>query len=551
MLTDGQLLELAGKGAFERGRTYHRDGRITLERRDASSIIGQALGTEIYSLWIKRTGEAFGWDCECPAADDNSFCKHLVAAVLTARDGALDADDRDEPSVKSAPVKPPRGRKPKPPHDLGAFLRAQSVERLAGWLLSLADNDREIERRLNWYSALNDPARMKTALGKMLTAGGYLDYRRSIAYGYRLDTVIEQLRQVVAQDAASGRAQCEYALQRLLKIYARSDDSSGAIGDRLRELSELHAEAVTMAPHDKGFAKVLLQLQQNDQWDLFELPDYWDALGPEGQLDYGRRIVAEFEALKPRAAESERWYEDYGAARRAENYARMTGDFNLLQRVLRRQLSLPYNYQRVLESLQEFGRDREALAWAEQTVKRFPDDAGARTALAACLAAAGLDDEGLDQHWHAFQLQPRSDTWDALKRAAAAEWPTWRERALAEIAAREQGHSTHRASLLEHDGDLEGAVALAQAQPMRPDVLELLASRIERDQPLVAGEFLLRRAKSLLDGLHQGNYRELAQTLKRAARCLPTDVLQPHIAHIRTEHGRKTKLMQLLDSAGL
>jgi uncharacterized Zn finger protein len=33
------------------------------------------------------------WNCSCPAADDGAFCKHLVAALLTARKEVTDADD--------------------------------------------------------------------------------------------------------------------------------------------------------------------------------------------------------------------------------------------------------------------------------------------------------------------------------------------------------------------------------------------------------------------------------------------------------------------------
>lgn len=82
MLTDEELLELAGKNAFERGRAYHRDSRVTLERKITTAIYAQAHGTHRYSLWIKRSGKELRWDCECPAADGDAFCKHLVATVL-------------------------------------------------------------------------------------------------------------------------------------------------------------------------------------------------------------------------------------------------------------------------------------------------------------------------------------------------------------------------------------------------------------------------------------------------------------------------------------
>ena len=45
MLTDDQLLQLAGKGAFERGLGYHRDDRVKLECFDVKLTAGIARGT--------------------------------------------------------------------------------------------------------------------------------------------------------------------------------------------------------------------------------------------------------------------------------------------------------------------------------------------------------------------------------------------------------------------------------------------------------------------------------------------------------------------------
>ncbi len=539
MLTDHELLTLAGKPAFARGRAYHADARIALSRHDPDGLEGEARGSEHYALWLERDGSRWRWDCACPAADGGAFCKHLVAAVLTARG--------DPPETASAPTT----RRAKRGDDLADFLRAQSQERLAGWLLAFADEDPNIAKRLRLHRAADDPALLKSALGKMLDASGFLDYRRSLDYARRLDAVVEQLKGAIARDAAAGRALCEYALGRLLRIYARSDDSAGGIGDQLQSMAELHVHACHAAPPGKAFAKTLFALQQKDEWGLFPLDAYWNALGADGQADYGRRAVAEFEKLPQKPAAGQRCSEHFGALRRLEAFARVTGDFDLLQRVLRRHLVQPHDHLRVLKSLQQFGRAREALAWAEQTVKRFPDDVGARNALADCLAAAGLDDEAIEHAWQGFRLQPQKDNWDALKRMAGAQWPIWRERALAEVAAHGQGDATHRATLLEHDGDLDAAVAVAQESGIRPDVLERLASFIERDNPALAGQFRLRIVRLLLQRVHSGNYVALVLALRRAVRCLPPEEFRPLVAQVRAEHARKPRLIEMLDAAGL
>jgi hypothetical protein len=43
---DAQLLELAGKAAFERGRGYHVAGRVALSLVSDSALAGEAYGTK-------------------------------------------------------------------------------------------------------------------------------------------------------------------------------------------------------------------------------------------------------------------------------------------------------------------------------------------------------------------------------------------------------------------------------------------------------------------------------------------------------------------------
>jgi tetratricopeptide (TPR) repeat protein len=565
LLTDDELLALAGKQAFARGRSYFAGDRVALSRHDDDGLEGEAKGSEIYSLWLKRGPAGWRWNCSCPAADGGGFCKHLVAAVLTAREafndeaGIADAVPPGSTSKSSASKSTAsrytasRYTASERNDDLADFLHAQSPERLSGWLLTFAEEDAAIEKRLRLYRAADDPAALRAALGRMLDAGGLLDYRRSIAYARRLEAVTAQLEDAIARDADVGRRLCEYAVGRLLKIYERSDDSAGGIGQRLREFAELHVRACTVAPPPgKALAKWLHELQPNDDWNIFALDVYWELLGSDGQAEYGRRAIAQFQKLPKNPTEDSRWSaETFGIMRTTEAFARASGDFDLLQRVLRRHLSQPHDFLGVLQSLREFDRSREALDWAEQAVKRFPDDAGLRNALAECLAAAGLDDDAADQAWRAFCLRPDTQRWDALKRITGKQWPTWRERSLTHVASRERDDASLRAQLLEHDGDFAAAVALAGECRMRPDVLERLARGLERSAPVLAGEFYMRIAHLQAPQVDYSRYTDLVRTLQSAARCLAAEQWKPFVAKLRAEHGRKSKLMKLLVEAGL
>lgn len=541
-LPDGdELIELAGAAAFKRGQDYWRAGRVALSKVSANALAGEAHGTETYRLWLKHTKGDWQWDCSCPAADGGAFCKHLVAAVLTAREEVPDADG----------VAPKSKRRAKQ-DDLLAFLRAQPAQRLAGWLQTLADEDRDVEKRLLLYRAAEQPGALKAALAKLLNTGGFLDYRRAMVYAKRLQAAIEQLIDVLRRDPAECRVLCEYTLGRLFKIYGKSDDSAGAIGEVLGSVAELHRNACAAAPPGSALVKPLRTLMGNDDWGVLALPDYWDALQSPGQAAYAKLVLADFEQLSPPPKDGSHFDENFEICRRTEELARCAGDFDLLQRVLRRDLSHEWQHFRVLESLREFGRGREALAWAELAVKQFPGDGRLRESLAACLAEAGMDDEALEQAWQRFQQHPSDDGWDALKRYSKQSWPGWRERALTHVAAREGGNVTVRILLLLHDGDLPAAASLAGDVPVVPHVLHILAQRLRRSDPATAGVFYLRLARQQAEHLRNASdYPRLVAYLKDGSKLLPVADWQPLLDSVRQNHARKPKLMGLLAAAGL
>lgn len=538
------LQETAGGRTYARGMGYARNGRIALSEISASALAGEAFGTETYRFRLDRKGEDWQWHCDCRAAEDGSFCKHLVAAVLTAHGGR--EDDAGEAVSRAGP----RERQAEP-DSLRQFLQSQPAERLADWLHRLALAHRDVERQLLLYRAASQPGAMKDALTKVLATGGFLDYRRTIDYASRLDAAIEQLRELVQRDPDEGRHLCEYALKRLSKVMKRCDDSAGALGDRMRDIADLHAQACDAVPPGKPLAKILHALQCLEDWDMLPLSRYWDALGPQGQAAYARLVLDEFKRLPPPVPQAFD-HTGFAVCRRVEALARCKDDFDLLQRVLRRDLSGPYQHLRVLESLREFGRAREALAWAEAAVKRFPDDDRLRAALAQCLAEAGMEDEAIEQEWLRFRQRPGTACWDALKRRAGVAWPTWRERALAAVAAQENGHVSQRVELLAHDGDIAAAVSLARENPVFPGGLLALASQVERHDPAAAGSFYLRVARFQAGQLHGvRDYKALVECLAEASKLMPPSEWRPFVTEIRAGHARKPRLMALLNEAGL
>lgn len=539
------LRDAAGEGAFKRGAGYFKSGAVSLSQVSRTALVGEAHGSEIYRLWFKRVGGDWRWSCECPAADLGALCKHLVAAVLTAR-----ADDDGDQPLEVVMPKPSRKKSAASAADLRAFLHAQPAARLADWLLALAQEDRDIEKRLLLLHAASKPGAMQDVLSKVLASSGFMDYRRTLDYARRLEIVIDQLGGVLQRDPAECRTLCEYALKRLFKVQQRMDDSAGAVGDCMAMMADLHAQACRSAPPGKTLVKPLWILHQQDDLGLLPLISYWDALGTQGQAAYARLAIDAFEGLSP--VKPGRW-DDAGAhiCHLVEALASTTRDFPLLQRVLRRDLSSPRQHLRVLESLHEYGRAREALAFAETAVKRFPKDVALRDALAGCLVEAGLGEEALEQRWAAFIQQPDASTWDGLKQSAGVAWPEWREKALSFFAGKQAGLGI-RILLLAHDGALADAVALARSERVENYVLHDLAKRLRAVDPPTAAEFYLRLAAPYLDRMYSpSQYKDLVALLAQSAKCVRSDALHAFVGQVRATHARKTKLMAMLDQAGL
>jgi len=548
-MDDQTLLALAGSRVFERGLRYHDEGRVDLSRADAGGCRALVRGTERYRVSLRPTDRGLDWECDCPAAEDGSFCKHLVAAALAWR-----AEIGDSGGVPTGGTNDP----------LLNRLNALPREQLAQWLHEAALDDPDLYRRIEVRLAGDDPEALRAALDAALRVRGFLDYRRSLDFACRLDEPIESLRSLCDTDSDKALELTERTLKRLLKLLERTDDSAGAVQDRIAELGSLHARAAARADIDqRRFARALHGLKQRDEWDFLPLAVYWEALGEPGRATYRARIEKEYAALPPPPTGRKRstigeWGETYPILHRREELARCESDCDALIEVYSRDLGSGHAYGRVIDVCREYGREAEATRWAERGVREHPEWPGLRERLAQCYLAAGLPDEALEQMRLEFLARPQETTWQDLRRISGEDWPGLREELLRALAAREPKDSsgsprevTLRTRMLAADGDLDSAVELALQHPVHPGTLYAIAESAAEHRAADAARLMRRVVDFELEPTNARGYPAIVRKVTRIQSLDASADVTQWIDGIRQRYRARRKLMQLMDEAGL
>lgn len=522
---------------------------MDLSGADAGGCRALVHGTERYRVSLRRANGGFDWHCDCPAAEDGSFCKHLVAAALTWRTEL--GSDNGDPGTRTGGALRDR---------LNGLPRAT----LAQWLHEAALDDPDLHRRIELRLAGDDPDALRPALDAALRVRGFLDHRRSMDFAVGLDEPIEALRSLVGTRLDAALELTERALKRVLKILERSDDSAGALQDRIAELGSLHAESADRAEIDgRRFARTLHKLKQRDQWDFLPLAAYWEALGERGRDAYRSCVEKEYAALPPVPAGrqrpgSEDWYENFAILRRREELAHCEADCDALIEVYSRDLGSGHAYRRLVDICVEYGRDAEATRWAERGVREHPDWPGVRECLAQRYLADGLADEALEQMRREFLARPRERLWQNLREVSGGDWPGLREDLLRELAEREAKVGTGatrdvtlRVCMLAADGDLDAAVDLALQHAVEPGTLHATAESAADHRPADAARLMRRAVDYELRPTDARGYQEIVRKMARIRSIDDSADVREWIAAIRQRYKARRKLMQLMDAAGL
>ena len=83
ILHQDTIRRLSGDGAFERGKAYAAQGRVTDIVRKEGAVTAKVRGSEAYAVRIWMHEGSLAYACNCPQGQEQAFCKHAVALALT------------------------------------------------------------------------------------------------------------------------------------------------------------------------------------------------------------------------------------------------------------------------------------------------------------------------------------------------------------------------------------------------------------------------------------------------------------------------------------
>ncbi|MDO9366275.1 MAG: SWIM zinc finger family protein [Methylotenera sp.] len=547
-----QLQSHTNKATWQRGEKYYRENRVHELTRTDSKITARVKGSDSYrvTVTLKQNGD-FSYQCNCPVNDDGSCCKHIVAVAIAASKG----ESNDAPEEKSAT------------QSLRAFLLAQPQAWLAETLANLAKNDTDIERQLKFQQHLlgaTDLASLKKAISTLLGRPRFLDYRKSRDFSYKINELNTLLRQI---DSAGKHGECvalsEYALERLIKLYAESDDSAGYMGGEIADTGEIYRNAAVSAdntskPKPANFLKLLML----DGWNIIPKDDYQAMLGELGYAELERKIESAWANLKPSNVHGHYDAERYTIERLMENIAIQRGDVDLLIRMYSQALHYPGRYHQIVKLCQAHQRTREAITWAERGVKAHPRDNTLRSMLAAMYLQDGLDAEALELLWQNFRHSCTGDNYMALKQHSGNAWPEWREKALALLIKAEQSSNAYylnaypggnarpdcslRASCLLAEGCVDELRDLLNTHVCQADILLQLARVISKMHPQEATLHMQSVISDCLTHADNKNYQSATSLLRELRTWMPEGTFNTYVQILRVQHKARKNLISML-----
>ena len=539
-MNDATIRRLAGAQSYQRGLDYFSHGQVESLEEGDGTVHAVVRGTQDYTVTLATDDGVLDYSCDCPVGSDGDFCKHCVAAALAWLNRTA------EPAKSSGR----RKAKVVTLADAEKILQTEDKDALVRMVLNWAKDDARLHERLILYAARRSgpdtgAAAVRRAFENAVRVSDFVPYREATGWARGVDDAIDSVEQLLNDGQPAGVIElCESALQSLLDAIQAVDDSDGHFGTLRDRLQDIHYRACQEAkPDPTKLARRLFHWELQSDFDVFygAVAQYAAVLGPAGMRVYRELAEAEWEKVPVRTAGNERseWGQHFRITHIMESLAQASGDIEQLVMVMGRDLSSAYSYLKIAEVYREARQYDNALLWAENGLKAFPDrtDARLREFAAEEYHRRRRHDDAMKLMWAEFLERPILEIYKTLERHAtkAGAWPEWRERALAEIRlriakAKQKAHGQTRprwlpaedtnSPLVEiflYEGDPDEAWREAQTGGCSDGLWLRLAVAREKSHPEDAAPIYLRLAEARIASISNGRYEESVGLLVKAA----------------------------------
>lgn len=595
-LSEAQIRQHASAESFARGVDYERRGAVgpLVLRGDLLQAEVEGSKYEPYRVTVSLdAGGVRAASCSCPY-DWGGLCKHIVATLLAyihATPGAVAV----RPPLAELLAGLDRGQME------GLLLRlaaqdAELIERIEALVAAAPPAAVAPGLAEGTEGAISVPIRrtavdataFRQQVRRIFRAERPDDYMAYASILANLEPLTEQIQAFLdGDDAQSALPLLEVLTDEYSEGWVDYDDSDGELGGFFDELGALWAAALLSANPKKAELKrwrerlegwaasaeeygcegLDIALQAADEgWS-----EPWIDAAILGEARPDRRPTGGFAdellAIRLRILERSGHIQEAlnlaAAAGMAKDQALLLLGMGRVDEAValgREQLSSAEEALALAQALRERGEPAHALAIGEHGLGlggAAPSIAGqeqARARLAAWLvdlaAGHGRIDLALRAGAEALQVAPELALYLRLAELAGADWPELRERLLAALRASKSWMVAGRIDIFLHEGLIDDAIAALGAHPGSDDLARVMdAALAARPDWVIAAA--TARAAGIIDAGKAQYYGSAVEWLRRARAAYQAAGRQPewqaHLQGLRAQHGRKYKLMGLLD----
>jgi tetratricopeptide (TPR) repeat protein len=562
---DAHVRRRAGDTWYARGLDYL--DQVDELRWSPGEVVATVHGTSAYLVRLSNRGGQLHGDCSCPWGQEGNFCKHCAAVGLAAL--------ADAPAEPATSTPEPATSTPEPhPVDLRTYLNGVDPATLVELLVELAEHDPALHRRLSLRAGTGGPdAAELDLLVDGLRTYGPLDSAELAGLGRAADEALHALDTLVTDHPATIGPLYQRALWHLART-----DLEDHYGDAVKPIRNAAARAITgfaaacrLAPTDQDeLARWLLDLQLHAVgFRDIAVTDFTEALGDGGLASYWQHLC-QLNVDRPSVADEEEDEDDEeetGESRgrtilrlREQYLTDITKDVDGLVALYAEDLSDPYQYVRIGETLRAAGRIDDAITWLHRGLSSATWSRGSMTDLLVQLyVQTGRHKEAARIRWDDFARNPGEYNYRMLLRAAepldASAYA--KDRAIRHLRERAVRGGYHAGdplvTILVAARDIDQAWTAAHEFECSDECLFLLARNSATSHPAEAIPIYAREVGAAIgrkDGRGYASATKLLLALKDLHQRAGSD-FTTYLTEVKTTHRRKSTLMAGLAAAGL